>query len=104
MPGGGRFMPCERFVPRGLLRFLMIDGRLVGLGLSHRDGRVGFPAHSGARSTLHPLPDYFRHRLIDGAGMGFLLGDTELGQHVDDGVRGDLQLPCELIDSNFTHK
>jgi hypothetical protein len=74
------------------------------LRLGNGDGRVGFTAHCSARSTLHPLPDYFRHRLINGAGVSFLLGNAELGQHVDDGMRGDLQLPCELIDSNFTHK
>jgi hypothetical protein len=85
-------------MPRGL--FIVLDR----LGLGKGDGGVGFAAHSSARATLHSLPDYFRHRLINRAGVSFLLGYTELGQHVDDGVRGDFQLPCELIDSNFTHK
>jgi hypothetical protein len=86
------------FMPRGL--FILLDG----FGLGNGDGGVGFAPHGSASATLHPLPDYFRHRLINRAGVGFLLGDTELGQHVDDGVRGDFQLPGELIDSNFTHK
>jgi len=85
-------------MPRGL--FIVLDG----LRLSNGYGGVGFTPHGSASATLHPLPDYFRHRLINRAGVGLLLGDTELGQHVDDGVRGDFQLPCELIDSNFTHK
>jgi hypothetical protein len=85
-------------MPHGL--FIVLDGLRLGNG----DGGVGLAAHSSACATLHSVPDYFGHRLIDGAGVGFLLGDTELGQHVDNGVRGDFQLPCELIDSNFTHK
>jgi hypothetical protein len=74
------------------------------LRLGNGDRRVGFAAHGSARATLHPLADYFSYWLINGAGVRLFLGDTELGQHVDDGVRGDLKLPCELIDSNFTHK
>jgi hypothetical protein len=58
----------------------------------------------GRAATLHSLADDLRHRLIDGTGMSFFLGDAELGQHVDDLVRGDLQLPGQLIDANFTHK
>jgi hypothetical protein len=88
-------MPRRGLMPRGLLDRLP-------LGDGH--GSIGFASHGGARTTLHPLTDYFRHWLIHGTGVGFLLGHAELGQHVDDGVRGDLQLPCELIDSNFTHK
>lgn len=88
----------DGLMPRWL--FILLDGLRLGKG----DGGIGFAAHGSARATLHSLADDFRHRLINRAGVGFLLGDTELGQHVDDGVRGDFQLPCELIDSNFTHK
>ena len=56
-------------------------------------------------SALHSLPDYLRDRLINGAGVRLLLGDTELGQHVDDGVRGlTSSSPGQLVDSNFTDK
>jgi hypothetical protein len=95
---GGRsrlFMTPGRLMPRRLL-----DGLRLGNG----DGAIGFAAHRSARSALHPLPDYFGHRLINRAGVRFLLGNAELGQHVDDGVRGDLKLPCQLVDSNFTHR
>ncbi len=74
------------------------------LPLGDSDGSIGLAAHCSARSTLHPLTDYFRYWFINGTGVGLLLGNAELGQHVNDGVRGDLKLPCELIDSNFTHK
>ena len=88
-------------VPRGLF---VISGLFGGLGFGDGYRAVGFAAHCSARSALHPLANDLSHWLIDGAGVRFLLANTELGQHVDDSVRGDLQLPCELIDSNFTHK
>lgn len=83
--------------------WLMPRGLLDGLPLGDGHGSIGFAAHGCACSTLHPLTDYFGHGLIHGAGVGLFLGHAELGQHVDDGVRGDLKLPGELIDSNFTH-
>ncbi len=86
-------------MPRGLL-FIPLHR----LRLGHGDRSIGFAAHGSARSALHPLPDYFRHRVVNGTGVGLLLGNAELRQHVDDGVRGDLKLPCQLVDSNFTHK
>ncbi len=95
----GRRVLCRRLFMTH--RFLM---PISELRLDNGDGRVGFAAHRSARSTLHPLPDDFCHRLINGAGVGLLFGDAELGQHVDDGVRGDLKLPGQLIDSDFTHK
>ncbi len=115
----GRLMARRRFVPWFMARLvsrLVSSDRLISchfvmpcrvltrLGLGNGDRGIGFAAHGSARSTLHSVPDYFRHRLINRAGVGFLLGDTELRQHVDDGMRRDFQLPCELIDSNFTHK
>ena len=100
MPGG-LLRPCSLVMSYYLFGpYFLFDG----LGLSNGDGSVGFAAHRGARSTLHPLANYFRHGLINRAGMGLLLGDAELGQHVNNGMRGDLKLPGELIDSNFTHK
>lgn len=77
---------------------------LEGLGFGNRNRAAGFVAQRGAASALDSLPDDFRHGLINGAGVGLLLADSELGQHVDNGMGGDLQLPCELIDSNFAHK
>ncbi len=94
---GRRVLRSGLFMTRGLLM------PLRGLRLGNGDGGVGFAAHGSARSTLHSLPDDFSHRLINGAGVGLLFGDAELGQHVDDGMRGDLKLPGQLIDSDFTH-
>jgi len=98
--GNGSMLRRGLLMPRGRLVMRWLLDRLP-LGDGH--GSIGFAAHGGARSTLHSLTDYLRNWLIHGAGVGLLLGHAELGQHVDDGVRGDLELPCELIDSNFTH-
>jgi hypothetical protein len=82
-----------------------VMGSLFGvLRLRYRHGSVYLAAHCFPRATVHPLPDDFRYRLINGTGVRFLFGDPELRQHVDDGVGGDLQLPCQLVDSDFTHK
>jgi hypothetical protein len=70
-------------------------------GDCHR--RVGFPVRHGARSALQPFPDDLSNRFVNGTGVGFLLGDTELGQHVENRMRWDFELPCQLVDSNFRH-
>jgi hypothetical protein len=40
---------------------------------------------------------------VDRAGVGYLFGDAEFVQLVDDLARLDFQLPRQLIDSNLTH-
>jgi len=59
----------------------------------NRHGARGFSARGIAASALQALPDNQRDRFVNGAGVGFFLGDTELGQHVDDGVRWNFELP-----------
>jgi hypothetical protein len=96
-----RFVSSDRLIP---CHFVMPCRILARLRLGNGDGGIGFAAHGSARPTLHPLTNDFRYWLINGTGVGLLLANSELGQHVDDGMRRDFQLPCELIDSNFTHK
>jgi len=67
------------------------------------NGTVGFPV-SGACSTLQALPDDLRDRFVNGAGVGLLFGNTELGQHVDNRVRRNFELPCQLVDADFNHR
>ena len=50
-----------------------------------------------------PLPDEFRGAFIDRAGVRLLLRDAKLWQHVEYFVRGNLQLPCQLVNADFTH-
>lgn len=48
----------------------------------------------GSSSTLNTFPHQFGDGLIDGTGVSFLLGDAKLGQHLEDDMRGNLDLPC----------
>lgn len=83
----------------------MLGIRFYRLGLSDSDRGLRLARDSNtATSNLHSLPDQLGYRLVDGAGVSFLLGNTELRQHVNDVVGGYLQLPCQLVNSNLTHK
>jgi hypothetical protein len=70
----------------------------------NRHGTVGFPARLVASPALQAFLDNQRDGFVNGAGMGFLLRDTERGQHVDNGVRWNFQLPCQLVYANFRHR
>ena len=65
-----------------------------GFGDGH--GRIGLVlfalgvARIRPARAVQPLAKQLSHRLVNGAGVRLFLGDTELRQHVDDGVRGDL--------------
>ena len=48
-------------------------------------------------------PNEIRDVVIERAGMRFLLGYAERGQQFDDLVGGNLQLPGQLVDADFTH-
>ena len=92
----GLFRTRCRFMPRR---------RFYRLGLGNGDGRLGLAqGRNAATPALHSQPKLLGNVIIDRTGVGFLLGDAELGQHVDDFVGGNLQLPCQLVDANFTHK
>jgi len=82
-------------------------GRLIPLErlwLGNGDRSVGFTAHGRACSTLHTQAKLLGDVVVNGAGVGFLLGNTELGQHVDNRVRWNFQLPCQLVDADFRHR
>jgi len=41
--------------------------------------------------------------VVDRAGVRFLLGDAELGQHFEKSMGGNLELPGQLVNSDFAH-
>jgi hypothetical protein len=53
----------------------------------------------GVKAILEPDGDI----LVDGTGVSFLLSDAELGQHLKDGARLDLQFTREFVDANLLH-
>jgi len=44
---------------------VLLSGLLHRLLLGDGHGCIGLAAHGRARSTLHPLTDYFRNRFIN---------------------------------------
>jgi hypothetical protein len=84
---------------RGVGSFLLF-GRL----LNCHCGTAGFGVRLGRLASLDALPNQFRNRSVDRAGVGLLLSDTELGKHLEDDMRWNLELPRQLVDANFTHK
>jgi len=48
-------------------------------------------------------PNFLRFVLFERAGMGFLLGDADFGQHIENGFALDFQLPGQIVNSNLTH-
>ena len=45
----------------------------------------------------------FRYVIVHRTGMRLLLGNAELWQHLNHLMRGDLQLPGQLVYPDFTH-
>ena len=48
----------------------------------------------GTSSALNTFPHQFGDGFVDGTGVSFLLGNAKLGQHLEDDMRGNLDLPC----------
>jgi len=55
--------------------------------------------------AIHPevLPDEIGNVIVQRAGMGFLLGHSQLGEQVENSLRFYLKLPRQLIDAGFSH-
>jgi hypothetical protein len=99
------------------LRYVTMRLRYVTMSLSYVTMRLSYGRFSNSNRGIRfvmrhgagtftkqarpkPLGDIF----VDGAGMGLLFRYTELWQHVDDRVRGNFELSCQLVDTNFHHK
>jgi len=48
-------------------------------------------------------PQLVGYILVHRAGVGLLFGDAKLRQQVEDNARFDLELSCQLVNSNFSH-
>ena len=54
-------------------------------------------------AALDALANQFRYRPVNRAGVRLLLSNTELGEHFEDHMRWNLELPRQLVDADFTH-
>jgi hypothetical protein len=69
-------------------------GRLCG-------GFRSFGSRFGVRRSLEVQANLFRDIEIKRARMGFFVGNAKFREVIEDGLRLDLELPGELIDSNL---
>jgi hypothetical protein len=77
---------------------------LLGFNLGKGYRAAGFLACRRACCALQSLPDDLLDAFVNRAGVSFLFGDTELGQHLDDEMRWNFELPCQLVDTDFRHR
>ncbi len=77
---------------------------LLRFHLGNGDRAFEFLACRRACSALQSFPDDLLDAFVNRTGVGFLFGDTELGQHLDDEVRWNFELPCQLVDTDFRHR
>jgi hypothetical protein len=83
------------------------DIRQIDLGLDFVFGpsRAGRFRGRGSffRITADMPADQYRLVLFDGAGVRLLLGDTDFGERVKNGLALDFQLTRQIVDSNLAH-
>src|SRR4051794_5273865 len=85
--------------------FVLERGVASFLFFGFLDGHCGAAFHLYRRTTaLDALPNQFRNGFVDRAGVGLFLGDAQLGEHFEDDMRRNLELPRQLVDADFTHK
>ncbi len=47
--------------------------------------------------------DFVRFMVFERTGMALLLGDSDFGKHIENGLTFDFQLSCQIVDSNLAH-
>ena len=77
--------------------------RLDRFRLGDRYGRRSLGLDCRFFGALDALPDQFRNRIVNGAGVSLLLGNAEIRQHVHDDVRRNFEFPGQLVDTDFAH-
>jgi len=48
-------------------------------------------------------PHFLRFVVLKRTGVRFLLGDSNFGENIKDGLALDFQFPGQIVDSNLTH-
>jgi hypothetical protein len=83
--------------------FLSLDGLRLILDCDRRRiVRGAVTVHWGLLAVKAPQPD--RDVFVDRAGVRLLLRNAKLWQAIQNFVRLDFQLPCQLVDSNLLHR
>ena len=77
----------------GFLRLAQGVGRCLGFVVGHPFG------YGDAEMPAELVRDV----LVNRAGVGFLLADTQVREHIEDFVGLDLEFPGQLVDSDLSH-
>jgi len=83
------------------VRKINLGPDLVWLGVTTARGRLRRCLRLARAAEVNP--NFFRFVLFERAGMGFLLSDTDFGQHIENRFALDFQLPSQIVNSNLTH-
>jgi len=73
------------------------------LGDLFRRGGLRFGFQIGHIESVKPS-QLDGHVLVDGAGVGFLFGNAQFRQAIQDFMSLDFQFPRQLVDSNLLHR
>jgi hypothetical protein len=83
------------------VRKINLGPDLVWLAVTTARGRLRRRVHLARAAEVSP--NFYRFVLFERAGMGFLLGDADFGQHIENRFALDFQLPGQIVNSNLTH-
>jgi hypothetical protein len=67
-------------------------------------GHISFLRSFWRLSLAETAAKLQRNLVVERAGVGLLVCDSELRQQLEEDVRLYFELACQLIDANFTHR
>jgi hypothetical protein len=83
------------------VRKINLGPDLVWRGVARARGRLGRRVSLARPAEVDP--NFFRFVVFERTGMGFLLGNPDFGQHIENRFALDFQLPSQIVNSNLTH-
>jgi len=65
---------------------------------------VFYPVADDVGVVPHVVPDQESKIVVDRTGVGLLILNAQLREGIDDRARLDLELPCQFVNSDLTHR
>ena len=84
----------------GNIREVDLGLDFIAVGASRPGRPTGTLRRAGnAETGTH----FVRFMVFERTGMALLLGDSDFGKHIENGLAFDFQLSCQIVDSNLAH-
>ena len=84
----------------GNMREVYLGLDFIAVGSSRPGGPAGTLCRTGsAEAGTHLI----RFMVFERTGMALLLGDSNFGKYIENGLALDFQLSCQIVDSNLAH-